>query len=95
MLKRALSVRVGLTSDQLVSARRFNDQKQDQGEVSDYAKEFKRFYNQTYSGEDTQSIVLGQRFLTGLQAPNSQQLLLKYPFHTDLRKWGEPGFNPG
>ena len=95
MLKRALSVRVGLTSDQLVSARRFNDQKQDQGEVSDYAKEFKRFYNQTYSGEDTQSIVLGQRFLTGLRAPNSQQLLLKYPFHTDLRKWGEPGFNPG
>ena len=51
-LKRALSARVGLTSDPLASARRFNDRKQELGEVSDYAREFKRLYSQAYPRED-------------------------------------------
>ncbi len=77
-LKRALSARAGLTSDPLASARRFNDRKQEPGEkVSNYARELKRLYSRAYPGEDAQSIVLVQRFLTGLQAPISQQLLLK------------------
>ena len=78
MLKRALSVRAGLTSDPLASARCFNDRKQEPGEkVSDYARELKRLYSRAYPGEDAQSIVLVQHFLTGLRAPISQQLLLK------------------
>ena len=41
-LKRVLSARVGLTSDPLASARRFNDQKQQPGEkMSNYATELK------------------------------------------------------
>ena len=77
-LKRALSVRAGLTSDLLASARCFNDRKQELGEkVSDYAGELKRLYSRAYPGEDTQSIVLVQRLLMSLQAPISQQLLLK------------------
>ena len=52
-LKRALSVRAGLTLDPLVLARRFNDWKQEPGvKVSDYAREFKRLYNRAYPGED-------------------------------------------
>ena len=68
-LKSDLSARVGLTSDPLASARRFNDRKQEPGEVSDYARDFKRLYSQAYPREDAQSIVLVHCFLTGLRVP--------------------------
>lgn len=45
--------------------------------VEDFTNDLKRLFKQAYPSEDAKSSVLLQRFLTGLRAAISQQLLLR------------------
>ena len=77
-LKAALSEKAGLTKDSLSAAKAFMERTQGPDEkVADYASQLKKLLQQGHPDEDLISKVLLQRFITGLRAPVSQQLLLK------------------
>lgn len=77
-LKAALSEKSGLTKDYLSAAKAFMERTQGPDEkVADYASQLKKLFREGHSDEDLTSKVLLQRFITGLRAPVSQQLLLK------------------
>ena len=77
-LKAALQKASGQTEDPLGAARAFVARDQLPPEsVEDFAAALKTIFKQAYPGEATSSTVLLQRFLTGLRASISQQVLLR------------------
>ena len=77
-LKAALQEKAGFKTDPLVALRKFNLRDQQPNErVNDYASDLKRLFKQAYPEEETNSAVLLQRFLTGLQPPVARQMLLR------------------
>ena len=77
-LKQALQEKAGLKKDPLMASRNFNQRDQLLNEkVDEYASELKRLFKQAYPAEGTNSTVLLQKFLTGLQPSIARQLLLK------------------
>ena len=77
-LHAALIAASGLLEDPLSAAKSFiaRDQRPDE-KVADFASAIKKLFRQAYPEERAASKVLLQRFLTGLRAPISQQLLLR------------------
>ena len=77
-LKTALQEKAGFKTDPLVASRKFNLRDQQPNErVNDYTSDLKRLFKQAYPDEGTNSAVLLQRFLTGLQPPVARQMLLR------------------
>ena len=77
-IRLALAKASGRVEDPLVAARTFVSRDQGPDErVEDFANDLKRLFKQAYPSEDSKSSVLLQRFLTGLRASISQQLLLR------------------
>ena len=77
-LKQTLQEKAGLKKVPLMASRNFNQRDQLLNEkVNDYASELKQFFKQAYPAEATDSTVLLQKFLTGLQPLIARQLLLK------------------
>ena len=68
----------GMLEDPLSAAKSFSahDQRPDE-KVADFASAIKKLFRQAYPEERVASKVLLQQFLTGLQVPISQQLLLR------------------
>ena len=61
-----------------MASRNFNQRDQLLNEkVDDYASELKQLFKQAYPAKATDSTVLQQKFLTGLQPSIARQLLLK------------------
>ena len=76
-LNAALKKKVGIDRDPLMASRLFNERSQGTHEKAvDFASELKKLFTQAFPDEDTKSIVLCQRFLTGLQPSISCQVLL-------------------
>ena len=77
-LKAALQEKAGFKMDPLVVLRKFNLRNQQSNErVNNYASDLKRLFKQAYPEEETNSAVLLQRFLTGLQPLVARQMLLR------------------
>ena len=77
-LKAALEKATGRVEDPLAAAKLFVSRDQGANErVEDFAAALKKLFKQAYPSEDVKSSVLLQRFLTGLRAPISRQLLLR------------------
>lgn len=77
-LKKALASRVGLSADLLVGAKKFMNCSQGTPKsIADYLGDLKKLFKRAYPTENLDSMVLQQKFLTGLQASICQQLLLK------------------
>lgn len=77
-IRLALAKATGRVEDPLVAARTFVSRDQGPEErVEDFANDLKRLFKLAYPSEDAKSSVLLQRFLTGLRAAISQQLLLR------------------
>ena len=76
-LKTALMTKAGLAQDSLTAGKMFMSRCQRPGEkAEDIADELKKFFGLAYPEEDITSDVLLQRFLTGLLASVSRQVLL-------------------
>ena len=70
--------KAGLKKDPLMASRNFNQRDQLLNEkVDNYASELKQLFKQAYPAKATDSTVLLQKFLTGLQPSIAHQLLLK------------------
>ncbi len=77
-LKTALMKTAGLVEDPLIAAKEFVARNQGADEkVADFAAALTKLFRKAYPTEALTSSVLLQRFLTGLRAPISQQLLLR------------------
>ena len=77
-LKTALMTKAGLTQDPLTAGKMFISRCQRPGEkAEDFADELRKLFGRAYPEEDITSDVLLQRFLTGLLAPVSRQVLLR------------------
>ena len=78
MIWKALLEKAGLQEDPLVASKTFNQRDQLQHEkVDEYAGVLKRLFRQAYLGEETNSAVLLQRFITGLRPSILRQMLLR------------------
>ena len=77
-LKAALQEKAGLKKDPLMASKLFNEQFQGPHEkAGDFASELKKLFQQAFPGEDVNSTVLLQRYLTGLRPTISRQILLR------------------
>ena len=77
-VKAALTKRAGLKKDPLVAAKHFSSREQGEKEsVRDYATQLRKAFAEAYPKEDTVSAVLLQKFMTGLRASITRQMLLK------------------
>ena len=77
-LKTALMTRAGLARDPLTAGKIFISRCQLPGEkAEDFANDLKKIFKQAYPEEELTSGILLQRFLTGLVAPVSRQMLLR------------------
>lgn len=78
LLKKALMKHAGLVRDPLSAGQLFMTRHQLPGEkVDDFALELKKLFTESYPSEAMTSIILLQRFMTGLSPPICRQLLLK------------------
>ena len=78
-LKKSLRDRAGLTKDQLTSAKKFTEKKQDSKEsVRDFEVELRKLFAEAYPDDeaDRSSVLLG-RFVTGLLPDITKQILLR------------------
>ena len=77
-VKQALMKKAGLVKDPLLAGRLFITRDQGPSEnVAEFAEELKKLFVQAYPAEALTSAILLQRFITGLRAPISRQLLLR------------------
>ena len=77
-LKTVLKKKAGIDHDPLMASRLFNERSQGaQEKAVDFASGLKKLFRQAFPDEDPKSIVLRQRFLTGLQPSISCQVLLR------------------
>ena len=77
-LKKTLMRQAGLLRDPLTASQSFMSRRQASGEkVSDFVVELQKLFTESYPGEATTSLILLQRFLTGLLPAISRQLLIK------------------
>ena len=76
--KTALMQSAGVLRDPLTAGQAFMSRRQGTGEtVRDYAMHLKKLFVESYPGEAQTSVILLQRFLTGLSPSICRQLLLK------------------
>ena len=77
-LRDALAAKAGIKKDPLSCAKSFSARDQGSGEsVDHFASALRKLFALAYPTEDPTSFVLLQRFMTGLQAPIRQHLLLQ------------------
>ena len=77
-LKEALKRKAGIDKDPLKASKLFNERCQgSQEKPVDFASELRKLFKQAFPEEDTKSVVLLQRFLTGLKPQISCQILLR------------------
>ena len=77
-LKTALMRKAGLAQDPLTAGKLFISHCQRPGEkAEDFAEQLKKLFKQAYPDEELTSGILLQRFLTGLTAAVSRQMLLR------------------
>ena len=78
LMKSALMKRAGFQSDPLVAGKSFMSCAQQPNErVEDFANRLRKLFRQAYEREEITSDVLLQRFIMGLLAPISRQLLVE------------------
>ena len=77
-LKTALMRKAGLAQDPLTAGKLFISRCQRSGEkAEDFADQLKKLFKQAYPNEELTSGILLQRFLTGMAAAVSRQMLLR------------------
>ena len=78
LLKTALTMRARLTRGPLTARRMFISRCQLPGKkAEDFVNDLKKIFKQAYPEEELTSGILLQRFMTGLVAPVSRQMLLR------------------
>ena len=77
-LKSALQEKAGLKTDPLVASKNFNVRDQQPNKkIDDCVSDLKHLFKQAYPGEEVDSAVLLQRFITELRPPIACQVLLQ------------------